>query len=162
MSRCYCAFFIFIFGPRCIYSLSISHIDWCLPNRIEAGSKMISLPFCVLFVLVRSRWAVSLSTVGIVLTATVGWIPIVFLYTDGFLRRCCIIDGLLSPRHCLWHCVGMYVGPCISSTYRNNLNDCSCNRGGMIAPILGGILLIMNRLIPVYTSVVIFAIARYC
>ena len=32
----------------------------------------------------------------------------------------------------------------------------------MIAPILGGILLMMNRSIPVYTSVVIFAIAGFC
>jgi len=36
------------------------------------------------------------------------------------------------------------------------------NRGGMIAPILGGILLVMDRSIPVYTSVVIFAIAGFC
>jgi hypothetical protein len=35
-------------------------------------------------------------------------------------------------------------------------------RGGMIAPILGGILLMINRSIPVYTSVVIFAIAGFC
>ena len=32
----------------------------------------------------------------------------------------------------------------------------------MIAPILGGGLLMMNRSIPVYTSVVIFAIAGFC
>jgi len=32
----------------------------------------------------------------------------------------------------------------------------------MIAPILGGILLVMDRSIPVYTSVVIFAIAGFC
>ena len=36
------------------------------------------------------------------------------------------------------------------------------NRGGMIAPILGGVLLMMNRSIPVYTSVVVFAIAGFC
>ena len=32
----------------------------------------------------------------------------------------------------------------------------------MIAPILGGLLLMMNRSIPVYTSVVIFSIAGVC
>ena len=32
----------------------------------------------------------------------------------------------------------------------------------MIAPILGGVLLMMDRSIPVYTSVVIFAIAGSC
>jgi hypothetical protein len=36
------------------------------------------------------------------------------------------------------------------------------NRGGMIAPIVGGSLLIMGRSVPVYTSVVIFAIAGIC
>lgn len=37
-----------------------------------------------------------------------------------------------------------------------------CNSGGMIAPILGGILLVMNRAVPVYTAVVVFAIAGFC
>jgi hypothetical protein len=32
----------------------------------------------------------------------------------------------------------------------------------MIAPILGGILLMIDRSVPVYTSVVIFAIAGVC
>lgn len=32
----------------------------------------------------------------------------------------------------------------------------------MIAPILGGILLVMNRAVPVYTAVVVFAIAGFC
>jgi len=32
----------------------------------------------------------------------------------------------------------------------------------MVAPMLGGVLLMMNRSIPVYTSVVIFAIAGFC
>ena len=32
----------------------------------------------------------------------------------------------------------------------------------MIAPILGGILLMMDRSIPVYTSVVTFTIAGFC
>jgi hypothetical protein len=35
-------------------------------------------------------------------------------------------------------------------------------RGGMIAPMLGGTLLMINRSIPVYTSVVIFAFAGIC
>ena len=34
--------------------------------------------------------------------------------------------------------------------------------GGMIAPILGGILLMIDRSFPVYTSVVIFAFAGFC
>jgi len=38
----------------------------------------------------------------------------------------------------------------------------SANRGGMIAPLLGGTLLMIDRSSPVYTSVVIFAIAGIC
>jgi len=34
--------------------------------------------------------------------------------------------------------------------------------GGMIAPMLGGILLVVNRSIPVYTSVVTFVITGFC
>ncbi|PPQ80443.1 hypothetical protein CVT25_001770 [Psilocybe cyanescens] len=34
--------------------------------------------------------------------------------------------------------------------------------GGMIAPMLGGVLLMMDRSVPVYTSVVILAIAGFC
>ena len=37
-----------------------------------------------------------------------------------------------------------------------------CNSGGMIAPMLGGILLVMNRAVPVYTAVIVFAIAGFC
>ena len=35
-------------------------------------------------------------------------------------------------------------------------------RGGMIAPLLGGALLMMDRSIPVYASIVTFAIAGCC
>ena len=34
--------------------------------------------------------------------------------------------------------------------------------GGMIAPVLGGALLVVSRSLPVYTSVVVFAIAGFC
>ena len=36
------------------------------------------------------------------------------------------------------------------------------NRGGMFAPILGGLLLMMNQSIPVYTSAVVFVVAGLC
>jgi len=35
-------------------------------------------------------------------------------------------------------------------------------RGGMIAPLLGGVLLTMSPSIPVYTSTVIFVVAGLC
>ncbi|KAG6885647.1 hypothetical protein C0993_011781 [Termitomyces sp. T159_Od127] len=34
--------------------------------------------------------------------------------------------------------------------------------GGMIAPMLGGMLLMINRSIPVYISVVVFVFAGFC
>jgi hypothetical protein len=37
-----------------------------------------------------------------------------------------------------------------------------CFRGGMIAPLLGGALLMMDRSIPVYASILTFAIAGFC
>ena len=42
-----------------------------------------------------------------------------------------------------------------------SINPLIC-RGGMIAPMLGGSLLMIDRSIPVYTSVVTFAIAGFC
>ena len=42
------------------------------------------------------------------------------------------------------------------------LSDTLLYSGGMIAPILGGILLMIDRSVPVYTSVVIFAFAGFC
>ena len=35
-------------------------------------------------------------------------------------------------------------------------------RGGMVAPILGGLLLMIHRSVPVYTSVVVFVMAGIC
>ncbi|KAF8799365.1 MFS general substrate transporter [Phlegmacium glaucopus] len=101
-----------------------------------AGSTFITAFFCVVFVLVQSRWAVRLSTVGISLSATTmwavlyGWTPEIF--GTKIRGTACGIASALS------------------------------RIGGMIAPILGGILLMMNRSIPVYTSVVIFVIAGFC
>lgn len=48
------------------------------------------------------------------------------------------------------------------STSLYSLTSCKLCRGGMIAPILGGVLLVADRSLPVYTSVVIFALAGVC
>ncbi len=37
-----------------------------------------------------------------------------------------------------------------------------CVSGGMIAPLVGGMLLMIDRTVPVYTSVVVFVIAGIC
>ena len=42
------------------------------------------------------------------------------------------------------------------------LTSCRVIRGGMIAPLLGGLLLTIDPSFPVYTSVVIFVIAGIC
>ncbi|KAF8158011.1 major facilitator superfamily domain-containing protein [Crassisporium funariophilum] len=112
-------------------------IESRLGRRLSlAGSTFITAFFCVVFVLVESKWAVRLSTVGISLSATAmwavlyGWTPEIF--GTKIRGTACGIASALS------------------------------RIGGMIAPMLGGVLLMMNRSIPVYTSVVIFAIAGVC
>jgi len=101
-----------------------------------AGSTFITAFFCVVFVLVKSTWAVRISTAGISLSATAmwavlyGWTPEIF--GTKIRGTACGIASALS------------------------------RIGGMIAPMLGGFLLTKDRSIPVYTSVVIFAIAGFC
>ena len=53
---------------------------------------------------------------------------------------------------------------CVSvlTSFLSPLSNILPYSGGMIAPILGGILLMIDRSIPVYTSVVIFAFAGFC
>ncbi|TFK33035.1 MFS general substrate transporter [Crucibulum laeve] len=101
-----------------------------------AGSTFITAFFCVVFILVESSWAVRASTVGISLSATAMWAVLYGWTPEIFGTKvrgtACGIASALS------------------------------RIGGMIAPMLGGILLMMNRAIPVYTSVVIFAIAGFC
>lgn len=104
-----------------------------------AGSTFITAFFCVVFVLVKSGWALSLSTVGISLSAMVGpnlcWTLASGFYVLIYIAslddvRCIVwVDSrnirygeyvnfiffpngsvtdtfILSPRHCLWRCVG--------------------------------------------------------
>lgn len=55
----------------------------------------------------------------------------------------------------------MYVLTALSPT-RTLTAPFPISRGGMIAPLLGGALLVVDRSFPVYTSVVIFALAGGC
>ncbi|KAH9480727.1 putative MFS-type transporter PB1E7.08c [Psilocybe cubensis] len=100
-----------------------------------AGSTFVTAFFCILFVLVKATWAVRLSTVGISLSATAMWAVLYGWTPEIFGTKvrgtACGIASALS------------------------------RIGGMIAPMLGGILLMMDRSVPVYTSVVIFAIAGF-
>ncbi|KXN80839.1 hypothetical protein AN958_07202 [Leucoagaricus sp. SymC.cos] len=101
-----------------------------------AASTFITAAFCVLFAMVDSTWAVRLSTVGISLSATAMWAVLYGWTPEIFGTKvrgsACGIASALS------------------------------RIGGMIAPLLGGTLLMINRAVPVYTSVVVFAIAGFC
>ncbi|KAF9481138.1 MFS general substrate transporter [Pholiota conissans] len=101
-----------------------------------AGSTFVTAFFCVVFALVSSTWAVRLSTMGISLSATAMWAVLYGWTPEIFGTKvrgtACGIASALS------------------------------RIGGMIAPLLGGFLLMMDRTVPVYTSVVIFAIAGFC
>ena len=47
-------------------------------------------------------------------------------------------------------------------TLCSSATDLSAHRGGMIAPMLGGVLLGINQSVPVYASVIVFAVAGFC
>ncbi|KAF9013162.1 major facilitator superfamily domain-containing protein [Cyathus striatus] len=101
-----------------------------------AGSTFITAFFCVVFVLVDSTWAVRASTVGISLSSTVMWAVLYGWTPEIFGTKvrgtACGIASALS------------------------------RIGGMIAPMLGGFLLVIDRVVPVYTSVVVFVVAGFC
>jgi len=98
-----------------------------------AGSTFITAFFCVMFVMVESAWAVRASTIGFSLSATTMW-SVLYGWTPEIFGTkvrgtACGIASALS------------------------------RIGGMIAPMLGGVLLMIDRSVPVYTSAVVFAVA---
>ncbi|KAF5361087.1 hypothetical protein D9756_005095 [Leucocoprinus leucothites] len=101
-----------------------------------ALSTFTTAAFCMVFVMVESTWAVRLSTVGISLSATAMWAVLYGWTPEIFGTKvrgsACGIASALS------------------------------RIGGMIAPLLGGTLLMISRSIPVYTAVVVFVIAGCC
>ncbi|KAG6898420.1 hypothetical protein C0992_004131 [Termitomyces sp. T32_za158] len=114
---------------------------WLIESRLGrrwslAGSTFITAFFCVVFVGVESSWAVRASTVGISLSATAMWAVLYGWTPEIFGTKvrgtACGIASALS------------------------------RIGGMIAPMLGGMLLMINRSVPVYTSVIIFMFAGFC
>ncbi|KAF9493580.1 MFS general substrate transporter [Pleurotus eryngii] len=101
-----------------------------------ASSTFVTAFFCVIFVGVESPWAVRASTVGISLSATAMWAVLYGwtpeIFTTKVRGTACGIASALS------------------------------RIGGMIAPMLGGVLLMIDRSVPVYTSVVTFVLAGCC
>jgi len=101
-----------------------------------AGSTFATALFCVVFIWSSSTWAIRASTVGISLSATVMW-AVLYGWTPEIFGTeirgtACGIASALS------------------------------RIGGMIAPILGGLFLMIDRSVPVYTSVGVFCFSGVC
>jgi len=101
-----------------------------------AGSTFLTAFFCIVFAKVESPLLLKASTVGVSLAATAMW-AILYGWTPEIFATnvrgsACGIASALS------------------------------RIGGMIAPILGGQLLMIDISFPVYTSVVAFIIAGIC
>ncbi|KAF8907387.1 major facilitator superfamily domain-containing protein [Mucidula mucida] len=101
-----------------------------------AGSTFVTAFFCIVFAMVQESWAVRASTVGISLSATAMW-AVLYGWTPEIF------------------------GTKVRGTACGFASALS-RIGGMIAPILGGVLLMIDRAVPVYTSVVVFIVAGFC
>ncbi|KAF7364811.1 MFS general substrate transporter [Mycena venus] len=104
-----------------------------------AGSTLLTAAFCILFVFSQSAeisWAVRISAVGVGLASTTMWAVLYGWTPEIFATKvrgtACGIASALS------------------------------RIGGMIAPMLGGVLLLFSRAAPVYTSMVVFVFAAGC
>ncbi|KAI0031935.1 major facilitator superfamily domain-containing protein, partial [Vararia minispora EC-137] len=112
-------------------------IESPLGRRLSlAGSTFITAFFCFVFVMVDGQFAITASTVGISLSATTMW-AVLYGWT-----------------------------PEIFST---NVRGTACGAasalsriGGMIAPILGGTLLMVDISFPVFASIGVFALSGMC
>ncbi|KAJ7250028.1 major facilitator superfamily domain-containing protein [Mycena haematopus] len=104
-----------------------------------AGSTLVTAGFCTLFVFAQKAdkgWAVRVSAIGVGLASTTMWAVLYGWTPEIFATKvrgtACGIASALS------------------------------RIGGMIAPILGGILLLFSRAAPVYTSMIVFVLAAAC
>ncbi|KAJ6583947.1 MFS general substrate transporter [Mycena vulgaris] len=104
-----------------------------------AGSTLVTAAFCILFVFAQSSesvWAVRISAIGVGLASTTMWAVLYGWTPEIFATKvrgtACGIASSLS------------------------------RIGGMIAPMLGGALLLFSRAAPVYTSMVAFVLAAGC
>ncbi|KIJ17575.1 hypothetical protein PAXINDRAFT_175426 [Paxillus involutus ATCC 200175] len=101
-----------------------------------AGTTLLTAFFCMVFVHVKSPFMVRASSVGISLSATTMYAVLYGWTPEIFGTKvrgtACGIASALS------------------------------RIGGMIAPLLGGALLVMDRSFPVYTSVVVYLVSTAC
>ncbi|KAL5524378.1 hypothetical protein ACEPAF_9518 [Sanghuangporus sanghuang] len=101
-----------------------------------AGSTFVTAAFCVFFIYSESSFFVRVTTIGISLSSTTMW-AVLYGWTPE------IFDTAVR---------GTATGTASALS----------RIGGMIAPVLGGALLVISRSLPVYTSVVVFVIAGLC
>lgn len=113
-------------------------IEWPrLGRRLAlAGSTFSTALLCVVFVLVQHPAAVTASTVGISLSATTMWAVLYGWTPEIFATR---VRGTA----------------CGAASALSRI-------GGMIAPMAGGALLMVNPSFPVYASIVVFALSGFC
>ncbi|KAJ6585433.1 major facilitator superfamily domain-containing protein [Mycena capillaripes] len=104
-----------------------------------AGSTLVTAAFCILFVFAQSAqssWGVRVGAIGVGLASTTMWAVLYGWTPEIFATKvrgtACGIASALS------------------------------RIGGMIAPILGGALLLISRAAPVYASMVAFVFAAGC
>ncbi|KAF8531259.1 major facilitator superfamily domain-containing protein [Gautieria morchelliformis] len=99
-------------------------------------STLTTAGFCVFFVTVDSRWAVRASTVGISLSATTMWAVLYGMTPEIFATE---VRGTA----------------CGTASALSRV-------GGMLAPLAGGALLVINTSFPVYASIVVFTAGGLC
>ncbi|KAJ7143606.1 MFS general substrate transporter [Mycena crocata] len=104
-----------------------------------AGSTLFTAAFCILFIFAQNAqnvWAVRFSAVGVGLSSTTMWAVLYGWTPEIFATKvrgtACGIASALS------------------------------RIGGIIAPMLGGALLLFSRAAPVYASMVVFVLAAAC
>jgi len=111
---------------------------WLVDSRLGrrwslAGSTLLTALFCVFFIYAQGPLAVRVSTVGIGLSATAMW-AVLYGWTPE------IFDTRVRGTAC-------------------GIASALSRIGGMIAPILGGTLLTIDRSFPVFASIAVFLIA---
>ncbi|KAL1745814.1 major facilitator superfamily domain-containing protein [Schizophyllum fasciatum] len=101
-----------------------------------AGSTFATGAFCLLFVMVESSWAVRATTVGLSLNSTIMWAVLYGwtpeIFSTSVRGTACGIASALS------------------------------RVGGMVSPVLGGVLLMISTALPLYVSATMFAVAGCC
>ncbi|THH07777.1 hypothetical protein EW145_g3153 [Phellinidium pouzarii] len=101
-----------------------------------AGSTFVTAASCVAFIFAESSFAVRVTTIGVSLSSTTMW-AVLYGWTPEIFET--PVRGTA----------------CGTASALSRI-------GGMIAPVLGGSLLVVSRSLPVITSAVVFVIAGIC